>query len=88
MKKGQYNMVAKEGAAPYILTAFIATKLDRAKVETIIENNPRIFPGVWHFIPYDKTDFSMWARCRRHLTSTRIREAYFEIDCKGYIYQY
>ena len=77
------NILAKRvQGKEYIITDFIATKLNEAQFNKIKDLNKDTLGG-YSFVPFKDTDFTWWSRVNKKLTPKNITEAYFDIDFYG-----
>lgn len=86
--KGKYNLLVKRHKdKPFLISDFIATKLNRQKFENLKAINPELL-GEHDFIEYNETDFSWWSKVTKYLTGAKITRAYFDIDFHGNVTKY
>lgn len=89
MKKNTYNLLAKSDKKySFLISDFIATKLNEKEFEIIKKNNEKLFKD-YRFIPYNETDFTWWAKVNKYLTKNKLYSGVcFDIDYFGNITKY
>ncbi len=84
----KYNILAKQDKKyTFLLSDFIATKINKETFEKIKEHNKNYFED-YVFIPYEETDFSWWQRVNKKLYKAKVgyklkKGVYFECDWYG-----